>query len=181
VIRALPNLVLSLAMALPALAGGEDSGLIPKHLRKDASAFGFSDGKKKGTLADYRGKVVVVDFWTTWCPPCRESLPELAHLQRQEARAPIAILPVNRDEEGWSIVTPFLSKNSRVLEGFRVFMAGTGGNGISVLGEVKAFPTTYLIDAEGKVAWRWSGYGEGLLLERLKTLLQELPLPKPAG
>jgi hypothetical protein len=60
-------------------------------------------------------------------------------------------------------------------------MAGTGGQGISVLGEVKAFPTTYLIDAEGKVAWRWSGYGEGLLLERLKTLLQELPPPKPAG
>lgn len=172
--------VTALMMSL-GLQASDDSGLIPKGQRKDASAFGFSDGKKKGTLADYRGKVVVVDFWTTWCPPCRESLPELAHLQRQEARAPIAIIPVNRDEEGWSIVTPFLSKNSKVLEGFRVFMAGTGTNGISILGEVKAFPTTYLIDAEGKVAWRWSGYGEGLLLERLKMLLRELPPPKPAS
>jgi thiol-disulfide isomerase/thioredoxin len=179
--RALPALLLTLAAALPALAGGEDSGLIPKAERKDASAFGFSDGKKKGTLADYRGKVVVVDFWTTWCPPCRKSLPELAHLQKQEAKAPIAIIPVNQDEEGWTIVTPFLAKNAKVLEGFRVFMAGTGKNGIGVLGEVNAYPTTYLIDAEGKVAWRWTGYGEGMLVERLKRLLKELPPPTPAS
>lgn len=110
--------MLSVALALStalAFAGGEDTGLIPKAQRKDASAFGFTDGKNMKTLAEYHGKIVVVDFWTTWCPPCRASLPEVAHLQRQE----------------------------------------------------------------GKVAWSWSGYGEGYMSERLKVLLKELPPPPP--
>lgn len=170
--------LLALSTAL-AIAGGEDTGLIPKAQRKDASAFGFTDGKIMKTIAEYRGKVVVVDFWTTWCPPCRASLPEVAHLQRQESKAPIAIIPVNQDEDGWSAVTPFLMKNRMALEGFRVFMPGTGNHGISMLGTVSAFPTTFIVGGDGKVAWMWSGYGKGLLLERLKILLQELPPPVP--
>ncbi len=158
-------------------AGSEDTGIIPKAARKDASAFGFSDGRTRKTVADYRGKVVVIDFWATWCPPCRQSLPELAHLQRQEPKAPIAIIPVNRDDEGWSVVTPFIHKNAKVLGDFRAYMAGVGKNGTAVLGEVTAFPTTYIIDADGKVASRWTGYAEGLLVERLNAVLRELPAP----
>ncbi len=173
----LPAILLVPIASLVLHAGGEDTGIIPKAQRKDASSFGFSDGGKVRTVAEYRGKIVVVDFWATWCPPCRKSLPELAHLQRQESKVPIAIIPVNRDEEGWSIVRPFLIKNSKVLEGFRVYMAGIGKQGIAVLGPVDAFPTTYLIDADGKVASRWTGYGEGLLVERLNELLKELPPP----
>lgn len=175
--RANSFLLLPVASLILHAGGAEDTGIIPKAARKDASAFTFSDGRKTRTVGDYRGRIVVVDFWTTWCPPCRRSLPELAHLQRDESKVPIAIIPVNRDEEGWSVVTPFLGKNSKVLDGFKVYMAVTGKQGIPVLGSVNAFPTTYLIDAEGKVASRWSGYGEGLLVERLNALLNELPPP----
>lgn len=175
--RFLPlTLILSTSLAF---AGGEDTGLIPKAQRKDASAFGFTDGSHTKTIADYRGKIVVVDFWTTWCPPCRASLPEIAHLQQQEGKAPIAIIPVNRDEEGWSVVTPFLTKNKNALKGFKVYMADVGKRGIAVLGAVNAFPTTFILDGDGKVAWMWSGYGQGLMLERLKMLLKELPPPPP--
>lgn len=164
-------------LALAPLLGGEDTGLLPREARKDASAFGFTDGKVLKTVADYRGRVMVIDFWATWCGPCRKSLPELAHLQRQEGKAPIAIIPVNRDEGGWSVVLPFLHKNAKALEGFKVYMAGVGKQGISVLGEVNAYPTTYLIDTEGRIAARWTGYGEGMLVERLRALLAELPPP----
>lgn len=169
-------LILSTSLAF---AGGEDTGLIPKAQRKDASAFGFTDGRNMKTIAEYRGKVVVVDFWTTWCPPCRASLPEIAHLQRQEGKAPIAIIPVNQDEDGWNAVTPFLMKNKKALDGFRAYLPGVGKHGIAVLGTVSGFPTTFIIDGDGKVAWMWSGYGQGLMLERLNTLLKELPSPPP--
>lgn len=140
------------------------------------SAFGFSDGSKNRLLADFRGKVVVVDFWTTWCPPCRQSMPELVNIQRQEAKVPIAVIPVNMDEDGWSVVTPFLMKKRKVLDGFRVFRAAVGKSGIHVLGTVEAFPTTFIVDAKGKLAWWWSGYGPRLVEERANQVLKEIPI-----
>lgn len=176
--RPIPML-LSLVLTTLPLVGMEDSdtGLIPKAQRQDVSAFGFTDGKGQRTVAEFKGKALVVDCWTTWCGPCRRSLPELAFIQRQEAKLPVAVIPINLDEEGWAVVTPFLIQNRQALPNFRAFMAGTGKHGLSVLGEVKSYPTTFLVDADGRLAWRWSGYGEGLVIERLNQLLRELPPP----
>ncbi|MBK8724734.1 MAG: TlpA family protein disulfide reductase [Holophagaceae bacterium] len=171
-----PFLLLAAALALHA---GKDSGLIPKAQRKDVSAFAFSDGRKTHTLAEHKGKVVIVDFWTTWCPPCRESLPELAAIQRQQDKLPIVVLPVNMDEEGWSKATPFIQRNKQVLKDFQAYIAASGKQGPGVLGTVDAFPTTFLVDADGRLAWFWSGYGQGTVIERANAILAELPEPAP--
>ena len=172
----LSTLVIPALLSVSLAAGeGQDSGLIPISQRRDVSAFGFTDGSKSRTLFEYRGKVVVVDFWTTWCPPCHKSIPELISIQRQEATVPVAVIPVNMDEDGWPVVTVFFAKNRKALEGFRVFRAGLGKNGVHVLGEVTAFPTTFLVDANGKLAWWWSGYGPDLVKDRLNQILTELP------
>lgn len=171
-------IVLSLAI-VASLVAGEDSGLIPKQQRKDVSAFGFHDGKQLRTVADHKGRILVVDFWTTWCGPCRRALPELHRIQQQQARLPITIIPVNMDEDGWAKVTPFLMKNREFLKGFQAYMAGTGKQGSAVLGPVNAFPTTFLVDAEGKLAWWWTGYGEGVVLDRANQLLKELYAEQP--
>lgn len=175
-----PRFLLIPVLIAVTLSAGEaqDSGLIPKARRRDVSAFGFSDGSRSRLLSEYRGKVVVVDFWTTWCPPCRRSLPELADLQQQGDKGAIAVVPVNMDEDGWPVVHAFIMRNSRALASFHAFRAGSGKNGPDVLGPVEAYPTTFIVDPEGKLAWWWSGYGEGLVKERANQVLNE-PKVKP--
>lgn len=177
------SLVLPALLCLPGiLSAGEDSGLIPVAERKPATAFKVTGGGRSLSVADLKGKVVVVDFWTTWCPPCRESLPELAHLQRAgKAKGTLAVLPVNMDEDRISVLPRFLGRNEKVLGEFTAYYPGQGKEGIGAnFGrEVDAYPTTYLLDGEGRIAWRWTGYGKGILVARINQLLQELQSAAP--
>lgn len=159
------------------LSASEDSGLIPVSQRKSATGFTASAGGKVLRVADLKGKVVVVDFWTTWCPPCRQSLPELAHLQRVgKSKGTLAVLPVNMDEDRISVLPKFLGRNEKVLGEFTAYYPGLGKEGVGAnFGqEVSAYPTTYIIDHEGRIAWRWTGYGQGLLVDRINQVLREL-------
>lgn len=159
------------------LPAGDDSGLIPAAQRRSAAGFVAHEGSRSVKVADLKGRVEVVDFWTTWCPPCRQSLPELAHLQRQgAAKGTLAVLPVNMDEERMTVLPRFLARNGKVLGEFHAYAPGLGKDGIAAnFGEdPKAYPTTYLLDGEGRIAWRWAGYGEGVLAHRINQLLQEL-------
>lgn len=167
------------------VSASEDSGLIPVSARKSAAGFTVSAGGRTLRIADLKGKVVVVDFWTTWCPPCRQSLPELAHLQRAgKAKGTLVVLPVNMDEDRISVLPRFLGRNEKALGEFTAYYPGLGKEGIGAnFGrEIEAYPTTYLLDGEGRIAWRWTGYGEGTLVARINQLLQELQSSaRPAG
>ncbi len=172
----------AILLATP-LGASDDSGLIPAAQRRSAASFVVHEGGKSVKIADLKGRVIVVDFWTTWCPPCRKSLPELAHLQRQgAAKGTLAVLPVNMDEDRMAVLPRFLSRNSKKLGEFHAYAPGLGREGISAnFGEdPKAFPTTYLLDGEGRIAWRWAGYGEGMLVARINQLLQELQATQAA-
>ena len=65
---------------------------------------------KNVTLADYKGKVVLVDFWATWCPPCRIEIPWLIDLQQKYASRGFVVLGISMDENGAEDVNPFLAK-----------------------------------------------------------------------
>jgi cytochrome c biogenesis protein CcmG/thiol:disulfide interchange protein DsbE len=106
---------------------------------------------KSFSLAAYKGQVVVVDFWASWCGPCRKSLPELDGLQNRFAAQGVKVVGISLDtEEG--AATTFLEK---VPVRFTILQDPSGQTGEAF--SVVAMPTTFLIDREGRIAGRFEG------------------------
>ena len=97
------------------------------------------------SLADFRGKKVVVNFWATWCPPCRSEMPDMEQLHT-ERKDDVVVLAVNV-QEAKAPVRDFAEKYSL---SFPILM-DTGGEVTQSFG-VQSLPTTFFIDKEGKVA-----------------------------
>jgi len=127
--------------------------LEPRQMSQQAPDFELSDlAGKKVRLASLRGKVVLVNFWATWCPPCVEELPSIIALQQAGLGADFKLLTVSVDEDKTKI-KPLLAKQ------------GAGGAGLPVLldpekktassyGTTK-FPESYLIDKQGIIRYRF--------------------------
>jgi cytochrome c biogenesis protein CcmG/thiol:disulfide interchange protein DsbE len=97
-------------------------------------------------LADLKGKVVLLNFWATWCAPCRVEMPWFVDLQRKYKDRGFTVVAVSLDEEGFAAVQPFadsLGLNFPVVIGDDGLAAEFGG--------VTALPTTFLIDREGRI------------------------------
>lgn len=126
---------------------------------------------RRSTLADRHGKVVLVDVWATWCPPCRESLPEVAALQKRAGEA-FEVLAISVDQDGWKAVQPFLREHRGL--GLQAWVPA-GAEGIAPFGGIRYIPTTLVIDRQGRIRARWSGYRPGLAERALADALQEGP------
>jgi peroxiredoxin len=116
--------------------------------RRVAPDFALKDADGKTVrLSDYRGKVVVLDFWATWCGPCKIEIPWFMEFQRQHKDQGFEVIGVSMDDDGWDSVKPFVQKigiNYRVVLGNDDAAAAYGG--------VDALPTTFLIDRQGRIA-----------------------------
>lgn len=135
----------------------------------DVSRAAFLDAQGvRHSLAEYRGKVVLVDVWATWCPPCRKSLPEVAELQKAGGGAYV-VLPISVDRNGWGDVKPFLAQNPQL--GLAAYLPD-GAGGLAPFGEIQGIPTTLIIDSQGRLVKRWSGYAEGRAKQALDEALK---------
>lgn len=108
------------------------------------------------TLEDLKGKVVVLDFWGTWCPPCVESVPELRNLHKRfskEASFMLIGISSDRDEEVWKA---FTEKNRMVWPQYR-----DESRKILNAFNIRAYPTYIVIDHEGIVRFQSTGFGWG--------------------
>jgi len=117
---------------------------------------GFTLPDLEGTpvrLSDFRGKVVLLDFWATWCGPCRMEVPHFKELTEKYGGQGFVVLGVALDETGAEVVRPFVQKQDiryPIVIGDQYTAGRYGGVG--------ALPTTFLLDREGRVVKKYVGY-----------------------
>jgi cytochrome c biogenesis protein CcmG/thiol:disulfide interchange protein DsbE len=122
---------------------------------------------KTVSLSDYKGKVVLVNFWATWCPPCRMEIPHFIELQNQYKDKGFVILGLAGDDEGAKVVKPFAEKmkmNYPVLIQDEQVADNYGG--------IVGIPTSFLIDTKGQIVKKYIGYTEtSVIIKDMKPLL----------
>ncbi len=165
-LAALP--LLSLLWLVPAAMGGE---LEPVPATPGADALGIKDlAGQIHQLEDYRGRVVLVNFWATWCPPCVAEMPSLQRLYTSLTDQPFALLAVSMGE-GERKIRHFKTTNSI---DFPLLLDASSD--LSQRWGVDFLPTSYLIDAKGRL--RYKAYGEvdwddDAVRATLRALLEE--------
>ena len=107
------------------------------------------------TSADFKGKVVVVDFWATWCPPCRAEIPGYIALQKKYADKGLVIVGISVDENGAAAVAPFAK-----AKGINYQMLLFNDDVVAAFGGIEGIPTTFLIDREGNIRDKKVGMAE---------------------
>jgi peroxiredoxin len=120
----------------------------PEQSRKPAPEFTLKDsGGKTVKLSDYKGKIVLLNFWATWCGPCKIEIPWFMDFEQQYKDRGFAVLGVSMDEDGWTAVKPYIEQHKI---NYRVLL---GNDTVSSLyGDVESLPTTFVIDRDGRVA-----------------------------
>jgi len=113
------------------------------------------------TLAKYKGTVVLVDFWATWCEPCYVEIPWLIEMQQKYAAKGFTVLGVSMDEDGKSAVVPFLAKERFTVNGQKLPMnypIVLGSDEVAdKFGGLLGYPTGFLISRDGKVVKKFQG------------------------
>jgi thiol-disulfide isomerase/thioredoxin len=116
---------------------------------------------KDVTLADYKGKVVLVNFWATWCDPCREEIPWLIEMQDKYGPKGFTVLGIAMDEEGKPVVAPFVAKERYDVKGAKLPMnypIVIGSESVAEkFGGLLGYPTSVLISKDGKQLKRVTG------------------------
>lgn len=122
------------------------------------------------SLSDYHGQVVFLNFWATWCPPCREEMPSMQHLYDELRGDGLAMIAVNVFEDA-STAQGFIDEM-----GFTYPVPLDRDGRVTMRYGVRAYPTTYLIDREGYVIGVRPGYhdwGTSEIIADMQRLLEE--------
>lgn len=127
----------------------EKKGIAPDFTLKDT---GGADVK----LSDYRGKVVLLEFWASWCPPCKATIPELISLQNKYRDKGFEVIGVSLDYEE-SLPAKILKFSREQGINYKVLI---GNDSVQKEYHVNSIPEAFLIDRNGKIVDSYSGYVE---------------------
>jgi len=143
--------VLLVLTVLPVAAQSPDA-LTPQPQRKEAPDFTLTDATGHAlTLSAYKGKVVLLDFWATWCGGCKVEIPWYVEFDKKYRHKGLAVIGVSMDEKGMAIVKPFLAQ--RKIE----YPVVIGNDGLANQYNMTSMPLTLLIDRDGRVALSHAG------------------------
>ena len=117
------------------------------------------DGKPL-RLADLRKRPVIVDFWATWCGPCRASMPHLSTMQTRYEKQGLTVIGLSVDENGPQGVRRFASKL-----GVKFPLAMANDDVLDAYGPIRSIPTTFFINRNGDIVRRVVGYIDGETME----------------
>ena len=142
--------------AAPTLTGWMQN-FTPAETAKPPSTLGVraEDGRVV-PLANFAGKVVLVNFWATWCGPCIREMPSLVRLQQARGGPDFQVIALSQDLRGWSMVKPFLKKHD--LESLAIYVDEK--TAVSRAMAVKGLPTSILLDRKGRELGRLAGHAE---------------------
>lgn len=164
--------LLCLFLLLTAFAGGCTSGESGQVLSGGAPDFLLPavDGSMV-RLSEHSGKVIIVDFWATWCPPCLEMIPVLSKLHKNFEGEGLVVLGVSLDREGLEMLGSFVHEKRipyKVLLGNDKVTRSFGG--------VSTIPTLFIIDREGRMVRKLTGFHSyGELKDQVKKYLDAEP------
>ncbi|MCW7538588.1 TlpA family protein disulfide reductase [Aquabacterium sp. A7-Y] len=156
------TLTLALCTALPATAAGPQSAAPDFTLR--------SLQGQNLRLQEQRGRVVMINFWATWCGPCREEMPHLNRLYEKYRGSGFTVLAVNVDEDGRN------AASMATKLGLKFPVLFDSDKTVSRLYDLKAMPSTLILDRDGRVRFLHRGYLSGYentYDQQIRDLLKE--------
>jgi cytochrome c biogenesis protein CcmG, thiol:disulfide interchange protein DsbE len=126
-----------------------------------APAFNVKSVEGKAVrFSDYRNRPVIVDFWATWCVPCRASMPHLSSMQERYGKNGLAVIGMSVDESGPAPVKKFASGL-----GVKFTIAMANDEVLDAYGPIRSIPTTFFINRKGEIVRRVVGYIDGDVMD----------------
>ena len=117
-------------------------------------------------LSHYKGKVVLLDFWATWCHGCKTEIPWYIEFSRKYKKSGLVVIGVSMDDEGWKLVKPFLKQKKMK------YPVVIGNEDLARRYSLTEMPLTLLIDRQGKIAFSHAGLVDKDAFEgELRTLV----------
>jgi peroxiredoxin len=147
--------LLAILLIAPAVLWGQLSGKAPNFSLKTSAG-------KTIELKKLEGKVVVVNFWATWCPPCKSEIPGFLEVYKQYKAKGLEIVGISLDETGWKVVKPF-------IEAYKITYPVVVGdaNLARAYGGIEGIPASFVIDRKGNIVTQHVGYLDKASLENL--------------
>jgi peroxiredoxin len=161
---------LGLTIAGSAFAPAPDA-ISPRNTRPPAPALALKDARGATVrLADYKGRVVLLDFWATWCTGCKLEMPWFMNFEKQYSHAGLSAIGVAVDEEGWHTVKPYLAEHPITYP----VVLGNFDTVEKIFKLPASLPQTLLLDRNGRIAATHSGVVDKDKFEMdIKQLLDE--------